>query len=289
MYRLLLAIGLCVITANLQASELTLGLIPEQNVFDQVARYKPLQDYIAGKTRMDVKLTILPRYGNIIEQFTQRKLDGAFWGSFTGAMAIKKLGVEPIARPWLLDGSSTYRGMIFVQKSSKIRNVADMRGKTVAFVEKATTAGYIFPIAYFRENGVADIEGYFKEYYFTGSHDAAIRAVLNGEAEIGTAKNTILNLVARKDPRVNRDLIVLAESPRVPSNGLGVGKNLKREIKTQLKNILLGMDRDGEGLAILKRFGALKFIPTAKEDYSQVFDIASKAGIDVEKYAYVNQ
>jgi phosphonate transport system substrate-binding protein len=290
MYRLLLVLGLCIFSANSsQAGELTLGLIPEQNVFDQVARYKPLQDYIASKTGMDVKLTILPRYGNIIEQFTQRKLDGAFWGSFTGAMAIKKLGVEPIARPLLLDGSSTYRGYIFVQKNGKIRNVRDMRGKTVAFVERATTAGYIFPVAYFRENGVTNIEGYFKEYYFTGSHDAAIRAVLNGEADVGTAKNTIFNLVARKDPRVNRDLIVLAESPGVPSNGLGVGKNLKREIKTQLKNILLGMDRDGEGLAILKRFGALKFIPTAKEDYSPVFDIASKAGIDVEKYAYVNQ
>lgn len=289
MYRLLFVLALCVFPSSSQARELTLGLIPEQNVFDQVARYKPLQDYIAKKTGMDVKLTMLLRYGNIIERFTQSRLDGAFWGSFTGAMAIKKLGIKPIARPLGLDGSSTYRGYIFVRKNSKIRNVADMRGKTVAFVERATTAGYIFPIAYFRENGVNDIEGYFKEYYFTGSHDAAMRAVLNGEADIGTAKSTIFDLVARTDPRVNRDLIVLAESPKVPSNGLGVGKNLKPEIKRQLKNVLLGMNRDGEGVAILQRFGALKFIPTAKEDYSPVFDIARKAGIDVEGYAYVNQ
>lgn len=289
MYRLLFVLALCVFPSSSQARELTLGLIPEQNVFDQVARYKPLQDYIAKKTGMDVKLTMLLRYGNIIERFTQSRLDGAFWGSFTGAMAIKKLGVEPIARPLWLDGSSTYRGYIFVSKNSKIRNVNDMRGKTIAFVERATTAGYIFPVAYFRGNGVADIEGYFKEYYFTGSHDAAMRAVLNGEADIGTAKSTIFDLVARTDPRVNRDLIVLAESPKVPSNGLGVGKNLKPEIKRQLKNVLLGMNRDGEGVAILQRFGALKFIPTAKEDYSPVFDIARKAGIDVEGYAYVNQ
>ncbi len=289
MYRFLLIIGLCVLSTNSQARELTIGLIPEQNVFDQVARYKPVREYIASKTGLSINLTILPRYGNIIEQFTQRKLDGAFWGSFTGAMAITKLGVEPIARPLLLDGSSTYRGYIFVKKSSKIRHVTDMRGKTVAFVERATTAGYVFPIAYFRENGVADIDGYFKEYYFTGSHDAAIRAVLNGEADVGTAKNTIFNLVAGKDARVARDLIVLAESPTVPSNGLGVGKTLKPEIKTQLKDVLLRMDRDPEGAAILKGFGALKFIPTAKEDYSPVFDIARKAGIDVEKYVYVNQ
>ncbi len=289
MYRFLLAIAFCVFSSSSQARELTIGLIPEQNVFDQVARYKPLQEYIAEKTGMAVKLTILLRYGNIIEHFTQSRLDGAFWGSFTGAMAIKKLGVEPIARPLWLDGSSTYRGYIFVKKSSKIRKVADMRRKTVAFVERATTAGYVFPMAYFRENGVADIDGYFKEYYFTGSHDAAIRAVLNGEADVGTAKDSIFDLVARSDPRVNRDLLVLTESPKVPSNGLGVGKSLRPEIKKQLKSVLLGMNRDPEGVAILKRFGALKFIPTTKEDYKPVFDIARQAGIDIQGYTYVNQ
>ncbi len=289
MFRSLLVLVFCFLPTVLPAKELIIGLIPEQNVFDQVARYKPLQEYLANKTGIDIKLTILPRYGNIIEQFTQRRLDAAFWGSFTGAMAIKKLGVEPVARPLLLDGSSTYRGYVFVKKTSKIRNVADMRGKTVAFVEKATTAGYIFPIAYFRENGVPAIEGYFKEYYFTGSHDAAILAVLNGDANIGTAKSTIFDLVARRDARVDRDLMVLAQSPRVPSNGLGVGRTVTSEIKAQLKNALIGMDRDRQGAAILKRFGALRFIPTARTDYDPVFEIAAKAGIDVEKYGYVNQ
>jgi phosphonate transport system substrate-binding protein len=289
MYRILLVISLSVFSSSSQAKELTLGLIPEQNVFEQVARHKPLQDYLASKTGMDVKLTMLSRYGNIIDYFARNKLDGAFWGSFTGAMAIKKLGVEPIARPLWLDGSSTYRGYIFVKKSGKIRDVADMRGKTVAFVERATTAGYVFSLAYFREHGVTEIESYFKEIYFTGSHDAAIRAVLNGEADIGTAKNTIFDLVARADPRVTKDLIVLAQSPKVPSNGLGLRKTLEPEIKRQLKNVLLEMDRDKDGVGILKTFGALKFIATAKEDYNPVFDIARKAGIDVEQYSYVNQ
>jgi hypothetical protein len=49
------------------------------------------------------------------------------------------------------------------------------------------------------------------------------------------------------------------------------------------------MDRDADGVGILKRFGALKFIATTKEDYNPVFDVARKAGIDVEKYVYVNQ
>jgi phosphonate transport system substrate-binding protein len=96
-----------------------------------------------------VRLATLIRYGNIIENFTAARLDGAFFGSFTGTLAIQRLNVEPIARPLWVDGKSTYHGHIFVRKDSGIRTVEDMRGKRMAFVERATTAGYIFPLAGF--------------------------------------------------------------------------------------------------------------------------------------------
>jgi len=272
-----------------QATELTIGLIPERNVFEQKAKYRPLQEYVAKKTGFKINLTMLSRYGNIIDSFTEGKLDGAFWGSFTGAMAIKKLRVEPIARPVEPDGTSTYHGYIFVKQSSRITNVAAMRGKTVAFVEKATTAGYVFPVAYFRENGVKDLDTYFKEYFFTGSHDAAIRAVLDGKADIGAARNTIYDLLTRQDPRVKKDLMILAESPKVPSNGLGMRKTIDAAIKGRLKDVLLGMDRETDGQVVLRQFGAIRFIKTVTEDYNPVFEIARKAGIDVERYSYVNK
>lgn len=49
-------------------TELTIGLVPEQNVFKQVAWYRPVGDY----------------------------------RSFTAALAIQKVGVEFLARPALL-------------------------------------------------------------------------------------------------------------------------------------------------------------------------------------------
>lgn len=287
--RFMLTLILIIVLSSIsQATELTIGLIPEQNVFKQVERYKPLGEYIEKKTGIKIKFTILSRYGNIIERFTQEKMDGAFWGSFTGAMAIKQLDIEPLVRPLWLDRTSTYHGYIFVRKDSNIRTVADMRGKTIAFVERATTAGYVFPMAYLKENGVNDIDTYFKEYYFTGSHDAAVHAVLTREADIGTAKNTIFNLMIRNDPRAEQELMILAESPRVPSNGLGMRKGLDSAITKQLKDVLLRMDKELYGKEILKQFSAIRFIPTTKGDYNPVFDIARKAGIDIKKYEYIN-
>jgi phosphonate transport system substrate-binding protein len=158
--------------ARAQQKEILIGLIPEMNVFKQRERFKPLADYLTKKTGVRVNLTILSRYGNIIERFTSEKMDGAFFGSFTGALAIQKLGVVPLARPMNLDGSTQYWGYLFVRKDSGIKTVSDMKGKKMAFVEKATTAGYIFPVAYLKEHGVNDLNKFFSDYFFAGSHDA---------------------------------------------------------------------------------------------------------------------
>ena len=268
--------------------QLLIGLIPEMNVFTQMERFKPLAEYLSRKTGVNVNITILSRYGNIIERFQSEKMDGAFFGSFTGALAIQKLGVDPIARPVNLDGSSTYHGYIFVRKDSGIKNVKNMRGKKMAFVEKATTAGYIFPIAYFKKNGVTNIDTFFSEYYFTGSHDAAIYAVLDKKSDIGAAKHSVYDRVRLTDPRVDKDLVILAESAKVPSNGLCVRKGLDKQLKEKLKKTLLTINTDPEGKLVLQKFGAIKFIETTVADYKPVFDLAKKAGIDIKTYDYKN-
>ena len=286
---ILSAVMLFLFAGQAYAVELKIGLIPEQNVFKQFKRYEPLGKYIEKKTGIIIKFTMLSRYGNIIESFHEKKMDGAFWGSFTGAMAIKKFGMQPIARPVNLDGTSSYYGYILVRKDSGIKNISDMKGKSIAFVEKATTAGYVFPMAYFKENGIKDIDKYFSEHYFTGSHDAAIHALLNEKVDIACAKNTVYEILARDNPGIKDELYIIARSSDVPSNGLGLRKELAYGVKEELKSALLNMHSDPEGKKVLKEFGVKQFIETGNDDYSPVFDLAERAGINLKHYEYLNK
>ena len=269
--------------------EILIGLIPEQNIFKQRDRYQVLKRYLSDKLGVTVTFTSLSRYGNILERFQKEKMDGAFFGSFTGALAIHELGVEPLARPVNLDGTSTYHGYIFARKNSGIRTARDMQGKRFAFVERATTAGYLFPMAFFKENGISDYRTYLGETYFAGSHDAAIMAVLNGETDIGAAKNTIYDQMARENPRVEQELVILASSKTVPENGLAVRKDLDPELKRALKQVLLNMDKDREGVEALRQFGARAFIDTTPGDYAYVATLASEVNIDLKHYRYRNE
>jgi len=269
--------------------KILIGLIPEMNIFKQKQRFKLLGEYLSRKTGVPVEFTILSRYGNIIDSFSKEHMDAAFFGSFTGALAIQKLGVVPLARPVNLDGSSTYHGFLFVRRDSGIRTVKDMKGKKMAFVDKATTAGYLFPLAWLREQGITNSKGFFSETFFTGSHDAAIRSLLDKKADIGAAKHSVYDRVRKEEPRVDEELVILAESPKVPSNGLCVRKDLPADLQKELKDALLNLHRDPEAADALKSFGALKFIETTARDYAPVFDMARKAGIDVKTYNYKNE
>lgn len=283
---LILLLLLFPLDAQTQPRPLRIGLVPEINIFNQLERFQPLEDYLTEKLGREVQFTILSHYGNVIDGFRTEKLDGAFLGSFIGALAIRKQGAIPLARPVNLDGESTYHGLIYTRRDSGIRTVTDMKGKKFAFVEKATTAGYLFPLSFLHEQKVTDIEEYFSDYFFGGSHDASLHAVLNHEADIGASKNTVFDWVRKADPRIDQEIVILAKSTKVPSNGLCVRKGIEEKLRNKLEQILLNLDRNPEGREVLKTLKALKFIDTSVADYRPVFEMARKAGIYLEKFDY---
>lgn len=280
-----LSIFTLILLSPLQASseqkELLIGLIPEENIFKQMDRYRPLAAYLSEKLGIKVRLTILSKYGDVIDRFASRRMDGAFFEAFTATLAIVKLNVEPTARPMNLDGTSTIKGYIFVRKDSGIKSIKDMKDKIVVFVDRATVTGYVFTIAFFRENGVRDIDSYFSEYYFTGSHDSAVYAVLDNRADIGSAGSRFYQRIIDKDPAIKNELQILATSQEVPDITLCIRRDLPPELKLRIKEVLLNMDKDPAGKEVLKKFGALRFISAGKADFKPVFDLAKKAGIDI--------
>ncbi len=268
---------------------LVIGLIPERNIFKQLERYEPLADYLSKKIDANVELKILTRYGNIIDNFSSAGLDGAFFGSFTYTLAHAKLGVEAIARPETTTGVSTYYGLIFVRKDSGIKSVGDMKGKRFVFVDRATTAGYLLPLAFFKAHRIENYKTFFKETYFSGTHEDAIYDVLNKKADIGAAKNTVFIGLVAADSRIRDELVILARSPDVPENGLAVRKDLDHAIKNNLQAALLNMQNDLQGMNVLSQMGLRRFIETNDSDYINVYRYVKQIGLNLTTYQYQNE
>jgi len=262
---------------------LLIGLLPEQDIFKQVARYEPLARHLSKQIGATISLTVVPSYGQILSSFSSQHMDGVFFGNFTYILAHAQLGVEVLARPVGLDGSSVFRGLIFVRKDSRIRSIEDMQGKRFAFVDRATVSGYLFPLVYFKKWNV-NYKTYFRESYFAGTHEDAIYDVLDRKADIGAAKSTEFERLAAKDARIRNDLLVMEQSSEMPETSLAVRNDLDNSVKQALKEALLGMHTDPEGSRILKEFGAQRFIETRDSDFSRAYDYARTIGLDLRSW-----
>jgi phosphonate transport system substrate-binding protein len=163
-----------------------------------------------------------------------------------------------------------------------------MKGKRFAFVAKATMAGYLLPLEYFHEHGITEYRAFLKETYFAGTHEDVILDVLNGKADIGAAKNTVFQRMAKADPRVGKELAVLARSPDVPENALALRKDIDPSLRSLLKETLLKMHLDPAGKTVLEQFGARRFIETTNQEYSVVVKYAETIGLNLATYDYAS-
>ena len=272
--------------SQLAREDFTIALIPEHNVFDQRKKYYPLCIYLSEQLNLNVRLKTLPSYGMICDEFVNGRADAAFFGSFSYVLTHVRAGVEIIAKPEYPDGRSSYRGYIFTRRDSNIKDIADLKGKTYAFVHPATTAGYLFELAYFKSRGIQNLEAYLGRILFAGSHDASALAVFEGRADCGGGKDRVFEQLAARNSAFDQQMIILATSPAVSSNGLAVGKGIAAKLKTKLKQSLLNLHSADEGGQVLKALGITRFIKADDEDYAPVYEMAETAGIDLKTYVF---
>jgi phosphonate transport system substrate-binding protein len=290
--------------------DLTIAVLPEQDLLAQEQRYGPLVDHLSRQLglKTTVKLKLLPNYGEVIKEFKANRVNAAFLGSLAFALARAQAGVEPLVRPEK-DGVSQYRGLIVTRKDSGIDDVSDLRGKSFGLVDKATTAGYVFPLLYFREHGIEKPEEFFRSIVYTGSHDLLFIKVFNGELDAGAAKDLMLWEVAKARPRIKDELNILAVSPPVPNNAFVLSGKLDfpcfhchkmvpssqtstavglprepEELKELISELLLKLHESPEGRKVLEALGADRFVKTTLEDLREVNKMIHQAGFSPTNY-----
>jgi phosphonate transport system substrate-binding protein len=269
---------------------ITIGLIPEVNIFEQKKRYQPLLDYLSSHLEMNVKSLVTGHYGSIQAAFDEGKIDVAVHGSLNFAFLDRFVGVEPLVRPLWKNNVSTYSGYIVTRRDSGLSDdVSKWRGKRLSLVSRSTTAGYFYPLEYLRKRGVDNLEHYFADVIFAGSHDASLLAVYNGDADVGAGKNHVFNKLAESNPDFKENMVIIDKSDEVPSNTFSASKRLNSRTRDHLRQVLVEMSDNPEGRAILDAFGALRFVSTTRDDFKPVFNMISSMKIDLADPLYTGQ
>jgi phosphonate transport system substrate-binding protein len=97
------------------------------------------------------------------------------------ALANQLCGVEP-ALASVRYGWNVYWTEFLVARDSDIQSFEDLEGKTWAYPDATSTSGYLYPSALFADMGIT-----VGDTVEAGGHPQAVKAVYNGEADVGTA------------------------------------------------------------------------------------------------------
>ncbi len=271
----LLLLGVMLLTAAWPAArcgarELLFGIEPEHNIFDQMIRYRGLAAYLSEQLEHPVELTILSRYGEVLDRFRSRRLDGAILGSYTAVMVMQDLHLSPLVRVLDAQGMASSSGVVFVRRDSGIRDAAGLRGKSMILVDPSTTEGFLFPAVWVQEATGKQLEDHLERISYAGSHSSAVLTVLDGRADAGAAKKSVFERMVATDPSIGAELEIIAESPLLPETTLCVRQDMPEAMRQKIHRILLGMTNSPEGAKILKTIELGGFINARQSDFDLI-------------------
>ncbi|HVI86184.1 MAG TPA: phosphate/phosphite/phosphonate ABC transporter substrate-binding protein [bacterium] len=233
-------------------------------------------------------------YAGVIEAMGAGRADIGWLNTFSYVIAHQKYGVE-VRLVTVRFGLPYYRAEIIAQSASGINSLADLKGKRFAFVDPASTSGYLFPLAGLKKAGY-DPAKFFGQTVFAGSHNNVVLAVYQGRAEAGAVFEDARASVQKTLPDVMQKLKVVWKSDPIPNDTVSFRKDLPADVKDRVSTALLRFSQDPVGLEALKSLYEIealadyqllvtKYKVTASSldaFYDPVRDVARYAGINLE-------
>ncbi len=155
--------------------------VPSVDAEKIVAGGQKLAEALNKATGLTFEVAVPTSYAATIEEMCASPKDTMGFIPGLGYVLANQLCGVKVAGKAVHFGYDWYAAMIVVARDSEFKKVADLNGKKWAYPDAASTSGYLYPLYMFKESGVTPSEA-----VAAGSHDAAIKAVYNGEADFGT-------------------------------------------------------------------------------------------------------
>jgi phosphonate transport system substrate-binding protein len=268
--------------------ELIIGFVPSSEAGQLVEDIQPLADYLTEELGITVTGTVSNDYTGLVTAMETGQAHIGALPPFGLLQAIDRAGAEVILQSERF-GSGTYHTQFFTNDPDTyctesepeentrvveeeevtylncngtarandetpegpigIEALANVEsGTTMSFVEQTSASGYIFPATVLVTQGLdpeADIEP-----IFTGSHDASVIAVCEGDAEVGVSFDDA-RTIATTDCDVENEVVVFAYGPEIPNDGIAVAGGLPDDLKQDIADALMAYAETEEGAEVL--------------------------------------
>ncbi len=262
-------------------ADYVMGLIPAENNEEMIKKFEPMRALIEQKLGQPVKVFTATDYAGVIEAMRKDRVDIAWFGPLSYVLAEQEAGAEAIA-VGLRKGSdsSTYKSIFVARCDSGIKSLDDLKGKSVAFVDPASTSGGLVPTYLIKQTSGQMPEQYFGKFTYAGSHDAAELAVKNKTVDAAADNDITYNKMLAKGLISADESCIIAESDPLPGSPLAVRGNLSAEEKEAIKQAILTAHDEIE----VTGYGELsRYVEATPADYQPIRDLVKELNLKKEQ------
>lgn len=235
-----------------------------------------MKNIISNATGLTVDQEMPADYLGVVEALRQGHVDVAFMSPFSTALAVKNGSVDPLV-VWEADATKP-ASFCYARPDSGIKNLDDVRGKQVAFVDPGSATGYFMPSSMFTEAGMVNGTDY--KSTFAGGHDTAMLALVNGSVDV--ACSSIADRLIASGTFEAKDIVQIAATDPLP---VGVGIVVSTDLDPAIRAKLLeAMPKDMTGNEKLKdmSLGGKYTLNPGIDVYQPLLDVAANVGVDLE-------
>ncbi|ASD62756.1 phosphate/phosphite/phosphonate ABC transporter substrate-binding protein [Bdellovibrio bacteriovorus] len=238
-----------------------------------------LKDYLEKNTPYKFQITIPQNFVAVVESFGTKRADVAAINTYGYYLAHKQYGVE--ARLTVIRyGSATYQSQFLARADGKIKSLKDLQGKKVAFVDPASTSGYLLPLKTLKDRKIEP-----KDTVFAMKHDSVVTMIYQGQVDAGATyysppQNGQLEdarrLVKTQYPDVEQKVKIIELSEPIPNDPIVFRKDMPEEMKEKIVDTLLQFAATPEGQKSLDlMLGATNLKKSTDSDYDSVREMLS--------------
>lgn len=202
------ALGLWPTLGMGQKQAIRFGLTP---VFldDRVNLLRQWAQYLEGELGRSVLFVQFGSYTQVMDALRAGQLDLAWVCGYPYVLQRQELQLVGVP---LWRQAPVYQSYLIADKSSTVRTVDDLRGRTFAYSDPLSNSGFLY-VQHLLRSRRQDPSSYFKRSFFTYSHRHVVEAVSQGLAEAGAVDGYVWETLAELSPAVTARTRVLLRSP----------------------------------------------------------------------------
>jgi phosphonate transport system substrate-binding protein len=204
------------------------------------AAYQSLTNVLSKSLNCPVNLIITDNYTNEVEAMKAGKIDVGEFGPLGYIFAHTVADAQPVAVFATKNRVPvTYTAALWVPVDSPIMNVADLKGKTVAFSDPGSTSGNLLPRYAMIQAGLDPDKDVKIE--FAGGHPQSLLALVNGKvdaAEVNSQQQATAEAAHQFDPSKFRKIW---QSAPIQNDPITVRGSLSPAFKAAVTKALLKM------------------------------------------------